>query len=77
MNTTKVRVKQDPQEPVAAEIVAKAIIDISDAMKKLSNSGLKRAAIIALVHDSTGLPKRDIILVLTSLEELRTEWCTR
>lgn len=77
MNNTNVRVKQDPQEPVAAEIVAKAIIDISDAMKKLSNSGLKRTAIIALVHDSTGLPKRVVNSVLTSLEDLRTEWCTR
>jgi len=74
---TKVTVKQDEQEPIAAEIMATAIIEIAAAMEKLSNSGLKRKAIVALIHDTSGLRKGDIELVLNNLEALRTTWCTR
>lgn len=77
MNKNKVTVKQHPDEPVATEIIARAIIDISDAMKKLSTSGLKRKAIVALVHDTSGIRKGDIEIVLNNLESLRETWCSR
>lgn len=66
-----------PDEPIAAEIMATAIIDIDTAMKKLSTSGLKRNAIVVLIHDRSGVGKRDIEIVLNNLEDLRAMWCTR
>ena len=77
MKAAPVSVRQDPQEPIAAEVMAKAIIEISDAMKKLSTSGLKRNAIVVLIHDRSGIGKRDIEVVLNNLEMLRADWCTR
>ena len=72
----KVNVKQD-ESPVAAEVIAGAIIGIGESMKKLSSSGLKRKAIVALVHDQSKISKRQIEIVLNNLESLRADWCTR
>jgi hypothetical protein len=76
----KITVKQEPSlvsAAVATEAVARAIIDISDSMKKLSTSGLKRKAIVALIHDHSGIGKKDIEIVLSNLESLRETWCSR
>jgi thiamine monophosphate kinase len=68
---------QQPEPPIPAEVMAQAIIDISDGMKKLSNSGLKRKAVVALIHDQSKISKRHIEIVLNNLECLRQDWCTR
>jgi len=73
----KVEVKQDVENPVAAEVLAQAILDIDTAMKRLSNSGLRRRAVVALIHDHSGLRKTDIEIVLNNLESLRATWLTR
>jgi hypothetical protein len=73
----KVNVKQQDDKPVAAEVIAQALVDISDGMKRLSNSGLKRKAVVALVHDQSKISKRAIEIVLNNLESLRADWCTR
>jgi hypothetical protein len=72
----KVTVKQT-DEPVAAEVLATAITSISEGMRRLSNSGLKRKAIIALIHDQSKIGKREIEIVLNNLDSLRADWCTR
>jgi hypothetical protein len=77
MPKSSVVVKQAADAPVAAEIIAQAIIDISDAAKRLNNAGLKRRAVVALIHDVSGIAKRDIEIVLNNLESLREQWCTR
>jgi hypothetical protein len=74
MNKVKV---QQSEPPVAAEVMATAIISISDAMKKLSTSGLKRKAVVALIHDQSKISKRSIEIVLNNLEALRQDWCTK
>lgn len=71
------KVKQNPEQPVAAEVIAEAILGISESMKRLSTSGLKRKAIVTLIHDQSGIGKRDIEIVLNNLESLRADWCTR
>jgi len=63
--------------PVAAETIAEAIIGVSEGMKQLSNSGLKRRAIVALINETSGIGKKDIELVLNNLESLRATWCTK
>ena len=75
--SNKITVKQQPEAPVAAEVLARAIVEISDAMKKVATSGLKRKAIVALIHDHSGIGKRDIEIVLNNLEGLRETWCSR
>ena len=70
----KIEVKQDAENPVEAEVIAQAILDIDTAMKRLSNSALKRKAIVALIHDHSGLRKTDIEIVLNNLESLRATW---
>jgi hypothetical protein len=70
-------VKQNTDQPVAAEVIAEAIIGVSESMKRLTTSGLKRKAIVALVHDHSGIGKRDIEIVLNNLESLRETWLTK
>lgn len=77
MKTKAVVVKQNEQAPIASEIIAKAIIDIADAAKRLSNSGLKRRAIVLLISHQSGVAMRNVELVLNNLEALRDDWCTR
>ena len=72
-----VKVVQQPEDEVPAEIIAKAIIEIDTAMRRLSRSGLKRKAVVALIHDMSGIRKTDIEIVLNNLESLRSTWCTR
>lgn len=70
-------VVQDPSaDPIGAEIIARSIIEIDNAMKQVMKSGLKRSAIVALIHDRSGIGKRDIEIVLNNLECLRKDWCT-
>jgi len=67
-------VKQDEREPVAKEVLAQAIVRISESLTTLRKSGLNRPAIVALVKDDTGIPKSTIATVLDSLEHLRRNY---
>ncbi len=69
------KIIQDENEPVAVEILADSILQISVAAKKLLNSGLTMRAIVLLIQDlaQTGRRKisRDMIeLVLENLPRL-------
>lgn len=78
MKKTEVVVIQSPDaQPIPAKVLAQTIIDIDTATKAMLNAGLKVSAIVALVHDSTGLPKREVRAVIDSLASLRTTWCSR
>lgn len=70
-------VKSDP--PESTEILAASVIKISDAMDKLINApgGLKREAIVLLIHDMTKVGKPDIRQVLEALPQLRGHWCRK
>lgn len=61
---------QGRTEPVTKDMLATAIVDVSDAMKKLSKSGLNRKGIIALINDDTKLGKGLIETVIISMERL-------
>lgn len=58
------------EKPVTKEVLATAIIQISDAVRKLDKSGLNQKAIVALVNDDTKLGKGIIETVLLSLRDL-------
>jgi hypothetical protein len=59
------------EQPITKEILATAIVEISDAVQKLYKSGLNRRAVVALVADDTKLGKGTIETVLDSLLDLR------
>lgn len=71
---TKIQVKQDPENEVATEIMAQAIIDISRGVKLLLNGRLKREAVVILIKEKSGISKRNIEIVLNNLVELEELW---
>jgi len=65
--------KSDP--PESKVVLAKAIIDIGEAVRKLNQSGLNKDAIIVLLKEKTKLGKGTIELVLDSLPQLESWYC--
>lgn len=74
---TKVAIKQPPPPApeVATEVLADAIVAISDAVKKLRTGALKDKALILLIHDAIPQAdrptKKQIAAVLDAAESLR------
>lgn len=66
----KIKVKQIPEKEIPTEILASAIIEISQATKVLKQSRLNDRAIIVLLKDATGLPGSKIKQVLDGIVEL-------
>ena len=71
-SSTKIIQSRDNPEPV--EIIARAILDMDAAMKRIEKSPLKRSAIVTLIAYESKLPRRDIELVLNNLENLADTW---
>jgi 3-dehydroquinate dehydratase len=69
-----IKVVQNPDEVVPHEVLAKAITDISESMRKLFNGRLARRTIVLLIHDSSKVPMRDIEYVLNSMEQLEANY---
>lgn len=67
---------QNADAPIAAKEIAQAIVKISQAMGMLLSSGLNRRALLVLLCDYTGVPKRQIAKVIDGLEHLKIEYCT-
>ena len=76
MATMKVTLKQDPQAPIAKEVLAKAIVDISAAFNALKKSGLNRRAVVVLVAQSSKQPQYVVSNVLDALETLKRDYTT-
>lgn len=75
MTKTIVSVKQ-PDPPIRKEILAEAVVKVSEALTALQASGLNTDAIVVLLQEKTKLPKRDIYAVLNGLRLLKG-WYTR
>lgn len=58
-------------EPEVAAEMSQHLAVISDAARKILSGGLNRRALIVLLHDYTGVGKREIDDVLKGLEALR------
>lgn len=73
-----IKIKKDEQNPESTELLAKSIIQVSDAAQKLANSGLRQRAIVILLHDGIGVSKinkKQIELVLENLPRLKAWYC--
>ena len=77
MATKKPVIVQDPEKPVEVSILAKAIVDLSSAAKRLSQSGLNRKAVIVLLAHSSGLGHGTVKLVLDHMEYLQQTYLDR
>lgn len=73
---TKLIVSQDPEAPVEKSVLAKAIVDISDAATKLSKSGLNRKAIVLLIAHSSHQYMNTVESVLDAMESLKKDYCS-
>jgi len=60
---------------VEVETLAATIVEIGKAAKKLSKSGLNRQGVLVLLKHHSGVPFREINLVLDGLEELEDKYC--
>ena len=79
--TREVVVVQEEDKPIARNVLAQEIVNISKAFASLRRSGLTRRAITVLVHDLVpahglkGKPSKTIISdVLVALDRLRREF---
>lgn len=70
----KVKIVQDVEKPIAAEVIAQSIVDIAQGMKKLSGTRLTRKAIVALIHEHSKIARSTIEVILNNLESLETTW---
>ena len=75
MTKTIVTVKQ-PEPPIRKEILAEAIVKVSEGFSALQASGLNREAIVVLVQAQTKISKRDINAILNALARLKS-WYAR
>lgn len=67
------KIKQD-DPPIGKDVLASAIVRISESLERLRKSGVNRVAIVALVKDDIGIPKSTINQVLDSLEHLKRNY---
>lgn len=71
-----IKVIKNEDRPETPEILAAALIQISDAMKKLASKGnLENKAIAVLIKSMEGcshLAKEDIILILENIPRLKS-----
>lgn len=75
MKTKSLNVAQDPKALITPEILAGAIKDIADAVRSWERSGMKRRALVLLIHDLSKVSLSDITYVLNSIESLDSEYC--
>lgn len=61
---------KENQEPQPIEVLESSIVEIAKAMKVINSTRLTRRSLVALLHDNSKLPKRDIEIVLNNLDQL-------
>jgi len=72
-----ITVKTNEENPEPIELLAEAIIEISNAYKKIQNSRLKKRAILLLIRDMTTYPQmglKEIELILDTVPRLAEYW---
>jgi hypothetical protein len=72
----KIKIMQ-PEEPIPAEVIATAIVNIAESMLKLNSTRLTRRAIVTLIHENSGVARKTIEVVLNNLEQLEETWLKR
>jgi len=71
MGKQTVTIKTDEENPEPIELIAQAIIDLSDAFKKIESSRLTKRAIILLIKDRCYVNMKDIEIILDIAPKLK------
>ena len=69
-----VTVKQNPEAPVATEVIAAAVEEIAAGMRRMRAGRLNDRALVLLLHHSTGVPQCVIRQVIAGLEGLEVQY---
>lgn len=67
-------VKPDPEKPITPEVMEKAIVELSAGVKQMLGTRLNERAIVLMLHDFTGVSKRDIKLTLGGMASLEAAY---
>lgn len=67
----KLQVKQDPEDEVPTEILAKSIEKIANGYDVMNKSRLNKRALLILLRDASGVSMTEIQKVLNGLENLK------
>lgn len=70
----KIVQKPEPAEQIPAEVIASAIVELAQGMRKLNETRLKRDAIVTLIARSSNVARSTIEIVLNNLEDLERAW---
>jgi hypothetical protein len=70
--TQQITVKVTEENPEPLELLAKSVIELSDAFIKIESSPLKRHTVVLLLQDYTRLPKKSIEAVLDAAPKLKS-----
>lgn len=73
----KITVVQEEENQVPVEVMAKAIVDISNALIRINLSGLKRKALVILLSHSTGQTQKAVAAVLDGLDNLKRDYLNK
>ncbi len=70
-------IKRNETQPEAGGVLARAILDVADAGAKLLAGPLKDSTIILLLHEMTGVAKRDIKKILDAAPQIARTYLKR
>ena len=78
MKTTETKkqitVKKDIENPEPTELIAKSIIQLSDAIEKFQKGPLKERTILVLLNDMTNVPMGTIQKILKAIPSLKKDY---
>lgn len=74
---TVAKVVQNQEQPIETSVLAKAIVDIGAAAKRLSQSGLNRKAVVLLIAHDAGVSQSAVKAVLDSLTNLQATYLSK
>lgn len=73
-NTRLINITAVPDNPVPAEVMEQAIVEIGKAMKRINETRLTRRAIVVLIHHHSKVALGTVELVLNNLDALEDTW---
>lgn len=65
---------KNKDEEIPLEVMAASVVKLAEVGKQLSASRLKQKTVIMLLHDATGVGKREIEAILDALPELEKRY---
>lgn len=80
MAKNNIRIEKTDGAPETVALLARSVVQVSDAASRILKMGLTERALIVLLHDAIGaqnISKRQIRLVLNNLPRLKAWYCRK